>query len=167
LPEGLDDEALEARLFPPATAELAKLRPVPEWREMHRELRSGKHVTLRLLWLEWKEGHPDGWGYSQFCAHYEQWLGCQEVVMRLSYPAGERTFVDFSQWSLATRSPAAWNVRASTPWTSSRARRPRSSAAAFLEWVIARARLGSMAPALTHGPSGASRCGSCPYPRRQ
>ena len=96
LPEGLDDEALEARLFPPATAELAKLRPVPEWREVHRELRSGKHVTLRLLWLEWKEGHPDGWGYSQFCAHYEEWLGCQEVVMRLSYPGGERTFVDFS-----------------------------------------------------------------------
>jgi transposase len=96
LPEGLDDEALEARLFPPATAEVAKLRPVPEWREVHKELRSGKHVTLRLLWLEWEEGHPEGWGYSQFCAHYEEWLGCQEVVMRLSYPAGERTFVDFS-----------------------------------------------------------------------
>jgi transposase len=58
LPEGLDDAALEARPFPPATAELAKLRPVPEWREVHKELRSGKHVTFRLLWLEWKEGHP-------------------------------------------------------------------------------------------------------------
>jgi transposase len=96
LPEGVDDEALEARLFPPATAELATRRPVPEWREVHREMRSGKHVTLRLLWLEWKEGHPDGWGYSQFCAHSERWLDCQDVVMRLSYPAGERMFVDFS-----------------------------------------------------------------------
>ena len=53
-------------------------------------------MTLRLLWLEWKEAHPDGWGYSQFCAHYERWLGGQDVVMRLSYPAGERMFVDFS-----------------------------------------------------------------------
>jgi transposase len=96
LPDDLDDEALEARLFPPATAERAQRRPVPDWREVHRELRSSKHVTLRLLWLEWKEAHPEGWGYSQFCAHYESWLGCQDVVMRLSYPAGERTFVDFS-----------------------------------------------------------------------
>ena len=29
LPEDLDDEALEARLFPPATAELARRRPCP------------------------------------------------------------------------------------------------------------------------------------------
>jgi transposase len=95
LPEDLDDEALEARLFPPATAELARRRPVPDWREVQRELRGGKHVTLRLLWLEWKEAHPDGWGYSQFCAQYERWLGAPDVVMRLSYPAGEK-FVDFS-----------------------------------------------------------------------
>jgi transposase len=96
LPEDMDDEALEAKLFPPATAELARRRPVPEWREVHRELRSGKHVTLRLLWLEWKQDHPEGWGYSQFCWHYDQWLGAQDVVMRLDYPAGERMFVDFS-----------------------------------------------------------------------
>ena len=94
LPEDLDEEALEARLFPPPTAGPA--RPVPDWREVHRELRSRKHVTLRLVWLEWKAEHPDGWGYSQFCSHYDRWLGSQEVVMRLSYPAGERTFVDFS-----------------------------------------------------------------------
>jgi transposase len=32
LPEGMDEEALDARLFPPPTAELAARRPVPEWR---------------------------------------------------------------------------------------------------------------------------------------
>jgi transposase len=110
LPEGLDDEALEARLFPPATAELAQRRPVPDWREVHRELRSGKHVTLRLLWLEWKQDHPDGWGYSHFCSHYEQWLGCQDVVMRLSYPAGERMFVDFSGDKVPITDPTTGEV---------------------------------------------------------
>lgn len=110
LPDDLDDEALEARLFPPATADLARRRPVPDWREVHRELRSSKHVTLRLLWLEWKEGHPDGWGYSQFCAHYESWLGGQDVVMRLSYPAGERMFVDFSGDKVPFVDPATGEV---------------------------------------------------------
>ncbi len=110
LPADMDDEALEARLFPPASAELAQRRPVPEWREVHRELRAGKHVTLRLLWLEWKEAHPEGWGYSQFCAHYERWLGGQDVVMRLSYPAGERTFVDFSGDKVPITDPATGEV---------------------------------------------------------
>jgi transposase len=96
LPDGLDKEGLEGLLFPPPSAELAARRPVPDWRQVHRELKRKKHVTLRLLWLEWREANPDGWGYSQFCWHYQQWLGTKDVVMRLEYGAGERMFVDFS-----------------------------------------------------------------------
>ncbi|MDQ6614293.1 MAG: IS21 family transposase [Actinomycetota bacterium] len=96
LPEGMDEEALEAALFPPPSAALAAARPVPQWREVHRELKAGRHVTLRLLWLEWRESNPGGWGYSQFCWHYQRWLAAQDVVMRLDWPAGERMFVDFS-----------------------------------------------------------------------
>jgi transposase len=96
LPEGLDDEAVEDLLLPPPSGELAARRPVPEWAAVHRELKGKKHVTLRLLWLEWREAHPDGWGYSQFCWHYQRWLATKDVVMRLEYAAGERMFVDFS-----------------------------------------------------------------------
>ena len=110
LPDDMDDEALEARLFPPTTAELARRRPVPEWREVRRELCSRRHVTMRLLWLEWEQAHPDGWGYSQFCWHYEQWLGAQDVVMRLSYPAGERMFVDFTGDKVPVTDPATGEV---------------------------------------------------------
>jgi transposase len=59
-------------------------------------MKRGRHVTLRLLWLEWKQDHPDGWGHSQFCWHYHRWLGAQDVVMRLNYPAGARMLVDYS-----------------------------------------------------------------------
>lgn len=96
LPEGLDEAALEAKLFLEPTAELAARRPVPDWREVHRELKGGRHLTLRLLWLEWRGANPEAWGYSQYCAHYQSWLGGQDVVMRLSYKAGERMFVDFA-----------------------------------------------------------------------
>jgi transposase len=96
LPEEIDQAGVDGLLFPPPSGELAARRPVPEWREVHRELKRGRHVTLRLLWLEWREDNPDGWGYSQFCWHYQRWLGGQDVVMRLSYQAGERMFVDFS-----------------------------------------------------------------------
>ncbi len=110
LPEDLDDEALEAKLFPPATAAVLASRPVPNWREVHRELRAHKHVTLRLLWLEWRETHPDGLGYSQFCWHYKRWLDRQNVVMRLSYPAGERMFVDFSGDKVPVVDPSTGEV---------------------------------------------------------
>ena len=96
LPGDIDEDALEQRLFPPATAELAQRRPVPDWRAVHRELRRRRHVTLRLLWLEWKQDHPDGWGFSQSCWHYLRWLGAQDVVMRFNYSAGARMFVDYS-----------------------------------------------------------------------
>ena len=98
LPEGMDAEALDASLFPAVAAEVANRgRPVPDWRGVHRELKNRRHhVTLRLLWVEWKTDHPEGWNYSQFCYHYRAWLGTQDVVMRLSYAGGERMFVDFS-----------------------------------------------------------------------
>jgi transposase len=95
LPDGLDDDALDALLFPPAAP--GAERPVPDWAAVHKQLRSRRHhMTLRLLWLEWREQHPDGWAYSQFCEHYRRWLATKDVVMRLSYRAGERMFVDFA-----------------------------------------------------------------------
>jgi len=95
LPESTDDAALEAALFP-APVPVA-VRPLPEWRDIHKELKNPRHhVTLRLLWMEWKADHPDGWRYSRFCHHYRQWLAAQDVVMRLSYAGGDRMFVDFA-----------------------------------------------------------------------
>jgi hypothetical protein len=69
-------------------------RPEPDWREVHRELKRGRHVTQQLLWLEYKERHPDGWGYTQFCVHFRRWLERQDVVMRLEHRAGERMFIE-------------------------------------------------------------------------
>jgi transposase len=94
LPEGLDDAALEALLFAKEPAPPTEERPVPEWDYVHRELRR-KGVTLMLLWLEYKDVHPDGWGYSRFCFHYRAWQGHLDVVMRQEHRAGEKLFVDF------------------------------------------------------------------------
>ncbi len=93
LPEGLDDDGLEALLFTKA-AEPAQARPLPDWRKIHVELRR-PHVTLMLLWLEYKEAFPDGYAYSQFCARYRRWQRRIDVVMRQEHKAGEKLFVDF------------------------------------------------------------------------
>ena len=41
-------------------------RPLPDWAKVHVELRR-PHVTLMLVWLEYREAFPDGYAYSQFC----------------------------------------------------------------------------------------------------
>ena len=95
LPDDLDEEGVEILLFP--ETQQTTERPVPDWAEVRKELKSRKHhVTLRLLWLEWKAEHPEAWGYSQYCERYRRWLATKDVVMRLTYAAGERMFVDFS-----------------------------------------------------------------------
>jgi transposase len=105
LPEGLDALALEQRLFTRGEEVYRSDRPAPDWLEVHRERKQGKHVTLQLLWLEYKQAHPEGWGYTQFCAHYHRWLERQAVVMRLEYPAGERMFLDFCGDTLPITDP--------------------------------------------------------------
>src|SRR5580692_7664656 len=47
LPTDLDDEQLEALLFPPPPAIAADQRPMPDWAWVHRELRRS-NVTLAL-----------------------------------------------------------------------------------------------------------------------
>ena len=48
LPESVDDARLERRLFP-VSPPSRTARPLPDWSEVHRELRR-KNVTLSLLW---------------------------------------------------------------------------------------------------------------------
>jgi transposase len=93
LPGGLDDAGLEVLLYPPAAPSVVS-RPVPDWARVHKELRR-KGVTLQLLWVEYREACPDGYGYSQFANLYRQWRGTIDVTMRQSHKAGEKLFVDF------------------------------------------------------------------------
>jgi len=68
---------------------------VPDWQKVQCELRR-PHVTLMLLWHEYKESFPDGYGYSQFGERYLAWHRQVDVVMRRHHKAGEKLFVDFA-----------------------------------------------------------------------
>jgi transposase len=95
LPSELDDTQLEARLYPLPARGKADTRPMPDWAEVHRELKR-KGVTLLLLWQEYKATHPDGLQYSQFCDRYRYFAGKLDLVMRQHHRAGEKLFVDYA-----------------------------------------------------------------------
>ena len=111
LPEGVDDDWLEARLFAPPSPPLpSALRSMPDWPTVHKELRRHKSVTLQLLWLEYRERHPEGFGYSWFCQTYRAWRGRLDLVMRGEHRAGEKLFVDFAGQTLPIVDPDTGEV---------------------------------------------------------
>lgn len=94
IPDEMDDTLLELRLYPSQTT-TEQRRPLPNWAAVHRELkRSG--VTLQLLWQEYREEHPDGYGYSRYCDFYRGWEKRISPTMRQTHVAGEKMFVDYA-----------------------------------------------------------------------
>jgi transposase len=95
---GLDDSAIEAQLFPErrGKAKANQPRPMPDFAEIHKELQTHKHLTLQLVWEEYKQAHPDGYQYSQFCELYRKWAKKLDLVLRQSHRAGEKLFVDYA-----------------------------------------------------------------------
>jgi transposase len=91
--EALADNELEGRLY----AAVAKRvdTPLPDPPRLDLELKK-PGVTLRLLHLEYREAHPAGYGYTQFCDHYRRWKKRQRVVMRQTHRAGEKLFTDYA-----------------------------------------------------------------------
>ncbi|GAI17134.1 unnamed protein product, partial [marine sediment metagenome] len=73
-------------------------RPVPDYEYIYDQLRAYRkfNLTLTQLWLEYKEKHPDGYQYSQFCDLYRHWRGKLDYVMRQEHRAGEKAFIDYS-----------------------------------------------------------------------
>lgn len=109
LPADLDEVALEARLFPSGPARQVT-RPLPDWATVHAEhKRPG--VTRQLLWLEYKAAHPDGYQYTQFCAHYTRWRATLDPVLRQEYRAGERVFIDYAGQTMPVVDPGTGEIR--------------------------------------------------------
>jgi transposase len=99
LPEELSEEDLERQLYP-VEINLGGKRTLPDWPELHQELRR-KGVTRQLLWDEYKVGESNPYGYSQFCELYNRWAKKLDPVMRLTHKAGEKLFVDYAGLTIA------------------------------------------------------------------
>jgi len=110
LPESLDEDSLFRLLFPTHLRSSSREIPIPDWAEIHTELRK-KSVTLCLLWVEYREAHPDGYGYSQFCALYGKWAKRLKPSMRLSHKAGEKLFVDYAGQTVPIVDPHTGEIR--------------------------------------------------------
>ena len=112
LPDGLDDEALRARLYPSVARDAGCVQP--DWEAVLAELgrkrkRRRTRVTRRQLWVEYRdEARAQGgtpYSYSRFCALLAERLERQgrKAQMHFDYEPGLWGLSDFSGKTLALR----------------------------------------------------------------
>jgi transposase len=66
LPDDFDDRRLDELLFPKRPLRTpSQPRPGIDFAQLHTQLQTYKHLTLQLLWEEYRETHPEGYGYSR------------------------------------------------------------------------------------------------------
>jgi transposase len=98
LPAECDEARLESLLFATRRGRPAgrENRPIPDFVALHSQLQKHKHLTLQLLWEEYRAQEPEGYGYSRFCELYGAWKDTQDVVLRQEHRADEKLFVDWA-----------------------------------------------------------------------
>lgn len=55
-----------------------------------------RHVTRQLLWEEYRQAFPDGYGYTRFCHHLNEYIGSKDVTAVFTHQPGEKLMVDFA-----------------------------------------------------------------------
>lgn len=108
LPEDLDDQQLEHRLYPPLPATGAR-RAEPGWAEVHRELKL-PGATLQALHDEYLAANPNGMQRSQFCNLYRRWCRTLKTYMREVHAAGDKVFVDYAGPTMSVHDAATGQV---------------------------------------------------------
>ena len=91
-----DEDKIYQLLFPEKKKTIKnKDRPLPDVEYIHKEI-AKKGVTFELLWMEYKEQNPDGYGISQFKEYYYKFKNKINPTMRQTYIPGYQMFVDYS-----------------------------------------------------------------------
>jgi hypothetical protein len=111
LPEGWDEERVEKALF-------GEHRPIgqfpervrPDFSALHAQLQQHPHLTLQLAWEEYRQVHPEGYGYSRFCELYGRWRRKQDVVLRQEHKPGEKGFVDWAGATIPVQDPVSGEI---------------------------------------------------------
>jgi len=110
LPEELSEDELLQQLFPQSSHKHTPERPLPKWETVREELKQ-KGVTLKLLWIEYREKHPDGYGYTQFCDSYRSWAKTQAPTARFAHKGGEVLEVDYAGLTVTIVNPETGETR--------------------------------------------------------
>jgi len=103
-PITLCDKQLMSLLYPPVTNHNSP--PEPDMAYVFYEMKK-KSVTLMLLWEEYKDSHPGGLMYTQFCERYRKFKKSNQLTMHWEHKAGEEMQVDWAGQTMSYVEPSS------------------------------------------------------------
>lgn len=81
--------------------------PEPDMEYVFHEMKK-KNVTLLVLWEEYKEKHPDGIMYTQFCDRYRKFKKLNNISLRKEHKTGKEIEVDWAGTTMSYMDPPTW-----------------------------------------------------------
>jgi transposase len=107
-PIELTDKQLMSALYPPVESKTLPLEPDMDY--VFNEMKK-KSVTLMLLWEEYKQKHPTGIMYSQFCDRYRNFKKHNKISMHKEHKAGEEVEVDWAGDTMSYVDPSTGELK--------------------------------------------------------
>ena len=91
---------VEAIFYPPENIRRKSEDIMPDFEAIHaRIVKDGSKANLYYMWLKYKQEHPSGYQYTQFCHNYNHYLdthyGSRELRMAVERIPGERIYLDW------------------------------------------------------------------------
>jgi len=90
-----DTPELEGMFVPTVYTSKKYIQLESQFPSFEKELRR-TGVTRQLLWHEYKERYPDGYGYSQFCNHFLRWQKTSNASMHMEHEPADKLYIDFT-----------------------------------------------------------------------
>ena len=93
----MEDQAL-GQVILPSEGQTKPDRYVLLQSQMEAFVEELEHVGVNryVLWAEYRQKCPDGYSYSQFCYHLQQYLKLQKTSMIMEHEPGDLLFIDFA-----------------------------------------------------------------------
>jgi transposase len=71
-----------------------------------------KGVTIHMLWKQYLQLYPGGYGHTQFHTHFTVYIGRAKAVMHMDHKAGDKMYIDFAGEKLSITDKESGEVQA-------------------------------------------------------
>lgn len=91
---------VETAFYPPENIRRKEESVMPDYSAIHdRIMREGSKANLYFMWLRYKQEHPSGYQFTQFCHYYnvyeEKNHGSNKLRMAVERIPGEKVYIDW------------------------------------------------------------------------
>lgn len=96
----MDPSDVETAFYPPENIRRKDESVMPDYAAIHdRIMREGSKANLYFMWLKYKQEHPSGYQFTQFCHYYNEYVdknhGSDKLRMAVERIPGEKVYIDW------------------------------------------------------------------------